>query len=173
MTVLLAAIVVASRTIAPAATVSPEVAARAQSRARGNDRAAAVALGEVLLGTEWPAQVLHVHVDSAQGHRIAGLVLSGTKFHRPLDEAGFLDEVKTLVRLSFAHADVEEVDVWATVPADAGKGAVVSGDFALPAEHNVFSVTIRRSDLPRLDGMLRSNGVYWDAAWRATLHTAS
>ncbi len=146
-----------------------DVIERAQSRAEGNDRAQAVALGEALLGTIWPAQILKVRVDAALGHRVAGIVLSGTKFHKPLDVAAFLHEVKEIVTLAFARAPVEEVDLWATVPLDAGKGAIVSGDLAQPTARNVFTVTVRRTDLPRLDALLRSDGVFWDASWRASL----
>ena len=142
---------------------------RAQTRAEGNDRAQAVVLGEALLGTIWPAQILKVRVDSALGHRVAGIVLSGTKFHKALDTAGFLAEVKEIVTLAFAHAPVEEVDLWTTVPLDAGKGAIVSGDLAKPTSRNVFTVTVRREDLPRLDALLHQDGVFWDASWRESL----
>lgn len=150
---------------APAA----DVVARARARAAGNDRAGAVALGEALLAVPWPAQVLKVRIDSALGHRVAGLVLSGVKFHSALDEAGFLREVAALVRRTFAAAPVEEVDLWVTVPLNAGTGAIVSGDLAVPTSRNVFSATVRRTDLPHLDAVLRSSGIYWDARWRGEL----
>lgn len=153
-----------ARADAPAAVV-----ARAQSRAEGNDRAQAVALGEALLATQWPAQILKVRVDAALGHRVAGVVLSGVKFHEPLDEAAFLREVEAIVRRAFAQAPVEEVDLWTTVPLDAGKGAIVSGDLARPTARAVFTVTVRRPDLPRLDAVLRSGDVFWDETWRASL----
>lgn len=152
-----------------ARAVSAYVAARAQGRAEGSDRARAVGLGDVLLATVWPAQVLKVRVDSVLGHHVAGLVLSGTRFHDRLDEAGFLREVQSLITLAFGHAPVEEVDLWATVPRDAGIGAIVSGDLAQPTSRNVFALTVRRADLPRLATILRSNEVFWDAAWRARL----
>ncbi len=143
--------------------------ARAQSRAEGNDRAGAVALGEALLATIRPAQILKIRVDSALGRRVAGIVLSGVKFHEPLDERGFLAEVEEIVTLAFARAPVEEVDLWVTVPRDAGKGAIVSGDLAESTARNVFTVTVPRADLPRLGAILRSGDVFWDPAWRASL----
>jgi len=145
------------------------VAARAVGRAEGNDRAQAIALGETLLGTIWPVQILKVRVDTALGHRVAGLVLSGVKFHTSLDEAAFLAEVKSLITLSFARAPVEEVDLWVVVPLDAGQGAIVSGDLAQPTSRTVFTVTVRRAELPRLDAILHSDDVFWDARWRASL----
>lgn len=152
-----------------ASPVSGYLAARAEGRAEGNDRAQAIALGERLLGTVWPAQVLKIRVDSAGGHRVAGLVVSGTRFHGRLDEAAFLREVRSLVAAAFANAQVEEVDLWTTVPVDAGFGAMVSGDRARPTSRNVFAVTVERSELPHLDALLRSPDVYWDRAWRAAL----
>jgi hypothetical protein len=149
--------------------VPADLAARAHDRAEGNDRAQAVELGTVLLATRWPAQVLKVRIDAALGHRVAGIVVSGTRFHEALDEAGFLREVQSLVTLTLAHAPVEEVDLWTTVPLDAGKGAVVSGDLAEPTSRTVFAVTVRRADLPRLAAILHSDAVFWDAAWRASL----
>jgi hypothetical protein len=151
------------------AAVPASVTARAESRAEGNDRARAVALGEALLGTLWPAQILKIRIDAALGHRVAGIVLSGVKFHEPLDEAGFLREVQAIVTRAFARVPVEEVDLWTTVPLDAGKGAIVSGDLARPTARTVFSVTVRRPELPRLDALLHSGGVFWDEAWRASL----
>lgn len=146
-----------------------DVAARAQARAEGNDRARAVVLGEALLETTWPAQVLKIRVDAVQGHRVAGITVSGTKFHGTLGVPGFLREVQQLVTTAFARAPVEEVDLWATIPVDAGKGAIVSGDLAQPTSRTVFSVTVRRADLPRLTALLHSDGVYWDASWLAEL----
>jgi hypothetical protein len=151
----------------PARAVSAYVAARARARAEGNDRMRAIVLGEVLLATVWPAQVLKVRVDGAGGHRIAGLVLSGTNFHARLDEAGFLREVKALIALAFARAPIEEVDLWVTVPLDAGIGATVSGDMAQPTSHNVFAVTVRRSELPQLGMLLHSHDVFHDTGWWA------
>ena len=65
---------------------------------------------------------------------------------------------------------IAEVDLWVTVPADAGKGAVVSGDFALPAAATVFAVTV-----PRAGAARPSTGpnVFWDATFRRELAQGS
>lgn len=151
------------------ATAPTDVAARARSRAEGNDPAQAIALAKVLLATLWPAQVLKIRVDSILGHRVAGITLSGAKFHERLDAAGFLREVRSLIRTTLASAPVEEVDIWATVSLDAGKGAIVSGDLAQPTSRIVFSVTVRRADLLYLNEILHSDEVFWDADWRGRL----
>lgn len=117
--------------------------------------------------------MLKVRVDDVLGHRVAGIVVSGVRFHTPLDEAGFLAEVRTLIATAFANAPVEEVDLWATVPLDAGAGAIVSGDLAQPTSRDVFTVTVRRSDLPRLAALLNSGDVFWDGTWRARLRSTA
>ena len=143
----------------------------AEARTEGNRRKVAVQVGRSLLVRTWPAQVLKVRVDGAGSHSVAGLVLSGVKFHGSLDERAFLREVATLVERTFAASDVEEVDVWTTVPVAVGKGAVVAGDFAQPTTRIVFSATLRRSDAA--SGVMRAlrvgRNVFWDASWRSSL----
>lgn len=142
----------------------------ANARASGNRRDEAVRLARVLLAHTWPAQVLKIRIDAAGSHAVAGLVLSGVKFHRNLDAQGFLAEVAALVRQTLAAAAVEEVDVWATVPIAVGKGAVVAGDFAQPTSRIVFSCTIRRSDARDVLGRLRrGDSVFWAEDWKAEL----
>jgi hypothetical protein len=159
----------------PQATLPPSIVdLDAAARSAGNRKAEAEQLARVLLVHTWPAQILKVRVDGFGSHAVAGLVLSGVKFHGPLDEGGFLREVAALVERTFSAASVEEVDVWTTVPISVGKGAVVAGDFAQPTTRIVFSATLRRADaatglLPKLE---RGHGVFWDAAWRATLRAA-
>jgi hypothetical protein len=143
---------------------------RAQARAQGNDHTAAVAIGRALFGTTWPVQVTHVRVDAVGAHRVAGLVLEGTKFHDRLDEAGFLREVDDLIGIAMANAPLDEVDLWVTVPLNAGQGAIVSGDLAEATSRIVFSVTVPRDELRGLAARLHSGDVFWDAAWRASLH---
>jgi hypothetical protein len=148
-------------------------AVNASARAEGNRLADARRLGTVLLAHTWPAQVLKVRVDGTGTHEVAGLVISGVKFHGPLDERGFLAEIAALVQRSFAASRVEEADVWVTVPVSAGKGAIVSGDFAQPTSRIVFSATLRRADAPSGSAVLavlhRGRVVFWDPAWRAAL----
>ncbi|GAC1499477.1 MAG: hypothetical protein NVS1B14_02950 [Vulcanimicrobiaceae bacterium] len=139
----------------------------AYARAAGNDRPDAVRIGQRLFAREWSAQVLKVYVDAVGTHRVAGLLLSGVKFHHPLTQAEFSNEAFTLIRESFAAAPVEEVDLWCDVPLGIGKGVVVSGDYAKPTQRIVFTITVRRGESA---GRLRQRmqdgkSVYWDAEW--------
>jgi hypothetical protein len=158
--------------LAPAAAWAGGSAAEvdANARAAGNRRADAVALGTVLFGRVRPAQVVKVRIDGAMSHEVAGLVLSGVKFHGPLSVAGFEGEVIDLVRTSFAASRVEEVDCWATVPLPVDRRMVVSGDMAQPSSRTVFAVTVRRSEGAGFAARLRRGaGVYWEPAFRARL----
>ncbi len=142
----------------------------AVARAAGNRRAAAVALGTVLFRIVRPAQVTKVRVDGAGRHDVAGLVLSGVKFHGPLDREKFTAEVIDLVRTTFAASGVEEVDAWATVPLPAGARVIVSGDMAQPTTRTVFAVSVRRPELATFAGRLRrGTDVYWNPAFAARL----
>ena len=142
----------------------------AAARAGGNRPKLARALGNVLFQTNWPAQLTKVRVDEVGPHAIAGLVLSGMKFHHPLDRDGFLAEVRDLISASFAHSDVEEVDLWTTVPLPTHKHEVVAGDLAMPTSRNVFAVTVQRSEAKTFAARLASGrDVFWDAGWRARL----
>jgi hypothetical protein len=145
----------------------------AQARAGGNRREEAVRLARALLAHRWPAQVLKVRVDGAGRHLVAGIVLSGVKFHAPLDDRAFLAEATSIVLRAFAASPVEEVDIWATVPISVGKGAVVAGDFAQPTTRLVFSATVRRSAAAgETRALAHGDVLFWDPAWRATLHGA-
>ncbi len=132
----------------------------AHARAFGTRKDTAVRIGERLFERRWEAQILRIYVDGSGSHQIAGIVLSGVKFHRPLTRALFLNEVSAIVTQAFDAAPVEEVDLWCVVPLSVGKGAVVSGDLAQPTERTVFSVTVRREDRPPA-----SSAMYWDASW--------
>ncbi len=164
-------IVVAVASAPAAAALTPgEAAARAAARAKGNDRADAVAIGTALLQAPLPAQLTVIRCERAGAHRVCGLVVSGVKFKRPLDRAAFVAEVQTLVNGAFAHAPVDEVDLWTTVPLDAGKGAVVSGDAAVATSATVFAIAVPRAALPQLHATLESGrDVYWDAAFAQSL----
>jgi hypothetical protein len=100
-----------------------------------------------------------------------GLTLSGVKFHRRMDTAAFRAEVDALVRGALAvDASIAEVDLWVTVPLDAGQGAIVSGDFAQPSSATVFATTV-----PRAQAAQPSAGanVFWDPKFRAELARGS
>jgi hypothetical protein len=144
-----------------------------EDRAVGTDRVSAVAVARALLTEMWPATVQQVRVDTTGAHSVAGLVLSGVKFHRPLGVDGFLDEVQTLIARAFSAKPLEEVDLWATVPIRVPKGAVVSGDLAIPTSRTVFACSVRRDDLPRLRTLLHNaSDVFWDDAFLAQLRAA-
>ncbi len=156
--------------LALAFAASSLVDLNAVERAEGNRRADAVQLGRVLLRTVWPAQVLKIRIDSAGRHEVAGIVLSGVKFHRKLDAGEFGAEVAALVRMTFATSGVEEIDVWATVPLPYVKQVLVHGEYLQPTERIVFSVTVPRSEAATFAGRLRrGDDVFWDPAWRSSL----
>jgi hypothetical protein len=147
-----------------------DVARRAVERARGSDRATAVAVGRALLANPLPAQLVQIRCERAGSHRICGLVVSGVKFKHALDRRGFLAEIRALIEGAFAYASIEEVDVWTTVPLSAGKGAVVSGDAAVPTAATVFAVTVPRTALGQLDRQLATGrDVYWDPSFADSL----
>ncbi len=134
----------------------------AAARAAGNSPAVARTIGRALFASGWPAQIVKVRVDSAGGHAVAGLLLSGVKFHGPLDRAGFEQEVEALARRTFEAAPVEEVDLWATVPIPYDKREPVTGDYAQPVSRIVFAATCRRSELAGFAARLRAGeGIYW------------
>lgn len=156
------------------ATAAPagagDLSERATARARGTDMTTAIAVARALLAHPLDAQLVRVRCERLNAHRVCGLTLSGTKFHRPLDRAGFLGEVRLLVRGAFAAAPIDEVDLWTTVPLDAGHGAVVSGDLAKPTSATVFAVTVPKSALAGLDRQLASgHDVFWDSEFAASL----
>jgi len=146
----------------------------ANARAAGNRRAIAVALGTHLFSRVWPVQILKVRIDGIAGHEVAGLVLSGVKFHGRVDEAAFLNEVAALVVSTLAAVPVEEVDVWAITPLDVAKGTVVAGDNAQPTARIVFAATVRRADAATITARLASgSGIYWNASWKHSLATTA
>lgn len=156
--------------VAAGADQASTVDVNALARAAGNRKDEAVKIGRSLLATRGPAQILKIRVDGVGPHQIAGLVLSGAKLREPVDAAGFVEQVIELVEGTFEAGDVEEVDVWATVPIPVAPGAIVSGDLAVPTSHPVFSATVRRVDRKTYASRLRAgDGVYWLPEWRADL----
>ena len=143
---------------------------RATARARGSDRATAVAVGRALLARPLPAQLTQVRCERLGQHRICGLVLSGVKFKRRLDRRGFLNEVRELITGAFAQAPLEEVDLWTTVPLGTGAGVVVSGDLAVATAATVFALTVPHAALAGLDEKLATgHDVFWDASFADSL----
>ena len=145
--------------------------ARVAARSEGSDLPAARRIATALLARPLPAQLLHVRCERAGPHLDCGLIVSGVKFHRRLDVRGFEDEIAGLIDRAYRAApDADEIDCWATVPLDAGKGAVVSGDFAKPTSATVFSITVPRGGRTAFRARLRAGqGVFWDPAFRASL----
>ncbi len=143
---------------------------RAVQRSSGSDLATARTIATALLAHPLPAQLLRVRCERVLAHVDCGLVVSGVKFHRPLDQAAWNAEIAALVEGAFAAAPgVEEIDCWATVPLDAGR-SVVSGDYAKPAAATVFSISVPRAGRGAVRARLASGeGIFWDPAFRAAL----
>ena len=155
----------------PTARRPTQVEVNAAARSAGNRKAAAVALARILLAREWPAQLVKIRLDGVGSHLVAGLILAGTKFHRPLTRADFSAEVASLVERTLANSRVEEVDVWTTVPLAAPVGSAVSGDMAVPTSKIVFSVTVRRGAAAHggVRSLLNGRAAFWDPGWLASL----
>jgi hypothetical protein len=145
--------------------------ARVRARSAGTDLGAARRIAAALLGAPLAAQLLKVRCERAAGHLDCGLTLSGTHFHRRLDVQSWNAEVARLVDGAFAAApEADEIDLWATVPLDAGKGAIVSGDLAQPTSATVFSITVPRSARGSVrERLADGEGVFWDPAFRGSL----
>ncbi|HEV2737408.1 MAG TPA: hypothetical protein VGU66_02405 [Candidatus Elarobacter sp.] len=145
--------------------------ARVVQRSSGSDVAAARRIAAALLARPLPAQLLKVRCERVGRHVDCGLTVSGVKFHRALDVRSWDDEIAALVDGAFAALpDADEIDCWATVPLDAGKGTVVSGDYAKPTAATVFSITVPRAGRGKVRARLPGGaGVFWDPAFRASL----
>jgi hypothetical protein len=145
--------------------------ARVAARSAGSDLPTARRIAAALLARPLPAQLLRVRCERVGPHADCGLVVSGTRFHRPLTLASWDAEIAGLIDGAYAAApEVDEVDCWATVPLDAGKGTVVSGDYAKPAAATVFSITVPRARRGAVRARLADGqGVFWDPAFRAAL----
>lgn len=140
----------------------------AANRAAGNRHDVAMAVGEAIFRTTWPAQVFRVSANGIAGHTVVGLGIYGVKFHDPITRAEFVNQVAQLAQRAFGAApDAEEVDIWAVVPIDVGKGVIVSGDLAKPTTRTVFTATIQRDSPADLmpQQLLRGPKAYWDEEW--------
>ena len=154
---------------------TPADDARVVSRTAGSDVATARTIAAALLARPLPAQLLHVRCERVGKHVDCGLIVSGVKFHRTLDVRSWNAEIASLIGGAYAAApDVDEVDCWAIVPLDAGKGAVVSGDYAQPTSATVFSITVPRAARGSVRSRLATgSGVFWDPAFRGSLSKGS
>jgi hypothetical protein len=143
----------------------------AKARTTGNRLDVAMHVGENLFATTWPAQVMQVSANALDRHVVVGLLISGVKFHRPMTRSEFVGEIMDLVGRVFSNApSAEEVDVWTSVPIAVGKGAIVSGDMAVPTTRTVFAVSARRGETQaQLLARVRSNSeAFWDEEWSRT-----
>jgi peptidoglycan/xylan/chitin deacetylase (PgdA/CDA1 family) len=136
----------------------------ARERIEGNDSKVAEAIAVALLARQFPEQIVKVHVDAVTPATVAGIVLSGVKFHAAVSRERFVGDVRKMVDTAFAAAPaVDEVDVWATVPVAVPAQATVSGDYATPVERTVFSAAVQRSVHAAADWQLGIT--YWYAGW--------
>jgi hypothetical protein len=153
--------------LAAAAVPASAADVRAVERSAGGDRITAIAIAQALLARPLDMQLTRVRCERFRDQHFCGLVLSGVKFHRRLDTAAFTGDVAALVRGAFAvDPAIAEVDLWVTVPLDAGKGAVVSGDFAQPTSATVYATTVVRGAAPGAN-------VFWDGAFARELAAGS
>lgn len=128
------------------------------SRAAGNRVDVAEDIGRSVFATKWAAQISQISANEVGEHLIVGIRVWGVKFHHPITRAEFDAEIASLVEEAFAAApQVEEVDLWASVPIAVGKGVVVSGDLAKPTTRTVYSASVRRGQKPRPS--------YFDQEW--------
>ena len=168
-----AALVAAVAALGPAyagAAMPSVVEVNALARASGNRKEEAVKIGLALLATRGPSQILKIRVDAVNGHQVAGILLSGENLIEPVDAADFVQQAIALIDGAFTASDVEEVDLWATVPIAVPPGAIVSGDLAVPVSRIVFAASARRADRQAYAKRLRAGtGVYWASDWRAEL----
>ena len=144
---------------------------RAELRATGGDRPTALRVANALFARPLDLQLTRVRCERVGARSFCGLTLSGVKFHRHIDTATFERDVDALVRTALAvDPQIAEVDLWVTVPADAGKGAVVSGDFAMPTSATVYATTAPRAQTTAPAG---GADVFWDPAFRRELDAGS
>lgn len=144
--------------------VSPAIAHVARERIAGNDPALAEDIAVALLARGFSEQILKVHVLEVPPAAVAGIVLSGVKFHRGVSRKQFEADVSDMVELAFdAGPTIDEVDVWAAVPVAVAPGATVSGDYAVPTQKTVFSAAVQRSQWSsRRAGAGPLGTIYWD-----------
>jgi hypothetical protein len=146
-------------------------ATRAELRSTGGDRATALRVANALFAQPLDLQLTKVRCERAGAHAFCGLTLAGVKFHRRLNTPAFERDVAALVRTALAvDPQIAEVDLWVTVPASAGEGAVVSGDVAVEVAATVYAITV-----PRAPGAATSapSGVFWDPTFKRELDAGS
>jgi len=143
-----------------------EVRDVAKDRIAGNAPDVAERVAVALLSGGYPEQILKVRVYKTEPAVVAGIMLSGMKFHAPVDRQTFAADAADMVYRAFAaDPKVSEVDVWAVVPIAVPLHADVSGDLAVPTKRTVFSAAVQRADFTRDEGSL--GATYCEAGWLA------
>jgi peptidoglycan/xylan/chitin deacetylase (PgdA/CDA1 family) len=138
----------------------------AHERSAGNDPDDAEMIAVALLARHFPEQILKVHVVKLGPATVAGVVLSGVKFHAAVSRVQFLHDVRQIIGTTFAAAPAtQEVDLWVVVPAAVPAGAVVSGDYAAATERTVFSAAVQKTEHAARAGNWSLGVIYWNAGW--------
>lgn len=141
-----------------------EVRDIARDRIAGNSPDIAERIAVALLSAGYPEQILKVRTYKTEPAVVAGIMLSGVKFHVPIDRQTFAADAADMVYRAFAaDPQVTEVDVWAVVPIAVPPHADVSGDLAVPTNRTVFSAAVLRGDFARDEGTLGTT--FWEAGW--------
>ncbi|MDQ6824645.1 MAG: hypothetical protein M3007_04180, partial [Candidatus Eremiobacteraeota bacterium] len=137
----------------------------ARRRIEGNTPQLAESVAVALLARRFAEPIMKVYVLTIPEAAVAGIVLSGVKFHAPVSRNRFMADVREMAKTAFAAAaSLNEIDIWATVPVSVPAGEPVSGDFAVPTSKTVFSsvVTQQRRGLQT---SLVWGTTYWDPRW--------
>jgi len=138
----------------------------ARSRTEGNAPDVAERVAVALLSVGFPEQILRVRVVRTAPAVVAGIMLSGVKFHEQVNRQTFAADAADMVYRTFASdPSISEVDVWAVVPIAVTAGASVSGDMAVPTTRTVFSASVRRDDWARDQNAL--GATYWETDFLA------
>ena len=146
----------------PAAPAWAELAHIARERIEGNAPGMAEDVAVALLARSFPEQILKVHVLALPPATVAGIMLSGVKFHHAVNREQFEADVSDMVEAAFDAAPrVDEVDVWTIVPIQVAAGTIVSGDYAEPTSRTVFSAAVTRAKFDA-SGRLDLGTTFWD-----------
>lgn len=136
----------------------------ARSRIEGNDPEVAERVAVALLRGSFPEQILKVRVMKTRPATVAGIMLSGVKFHGRVDRRTFANDVREMIFRAFAADQaVAQVDAWAVVPVAVDRNATVSGDLAVPTNATVFSASVLRADW--ISNPTDLGTTYWDPGW--------
>lgn len=163
---LLAATLGRARASADPAPQRLELEHIAAQRAEGNDPALAERIGVALLSGAFPEPILKVRVLTVPPASVAGIMLSGARWHRTINKRQLLGDAVAMAGRAFASGpNLAEVDIWAIVPLPVQPGAPVSGDLAVRTSRTVFSVVARPAN-----GAPTLGAVFLDDLWaRQTL----